>query len=206
MHKSSFDKMRSFQEKYLNRFRDEKIRILDLGSQDVNGSYKPLFKNKKWEYTGADMAKGANVDLVLPDAYDWKGIESGYFDVVISGQVFEHVEFYWVTMIEIARVLKENGLCCIIAPSGGPEHKYPVDCWRFYPDGFRALARFSCLEALEAYTQWEPSGLDDGSDIWRDTVLIARKPVLSMKARLMFRLCNRMLKFYAGWDLRNIKE
>lgn len=198
MHKSSFEKMRVFTEEYLGHLKDEKLRILDLGSQDVNGSYRPLFNNKNWEYIGADMAEGANVDMVLPDAYDWKGIKPGYFDVVISGQVFEHVEFYWVTMLEIVRVLKDNGLCCIIAPSGGPEHKYPADCWRFYPDGFRALARFSRLEVLDAYTQWEPSGLDDGSDIWKDTVLIARKPVLSRKARLMLRLRRRMSKFMFG--------
>ena len=29
------------------------------------------------------------------------------------------------------------------APSRGPEHRYPNDCWRFYPDGYRALAKYA---------------------------------------------------------------
>jgi len=81
-------------------------------------------------------------------------------------------------MKEIARILKPGGLCCIIAPSGGPEHKYPVDCWRFFPDGLRALAHYVDLEVLEARRPEETKGLDPASDIWADTVLIARKPKL----------------------------
>ena len=75
-----------------------------------------------------DMTPGKNVDIVLPSPYRWRGIESNSVDVLISGQAFEHIEFFWITMLEIARVLKPGGLCCIIAPSGGAEHKYPVDC------------------------------------------------------------------------------
>jgi hypothetical protein len=29
----------------------------------------------------------------------------------------------------------------LIAPSKGPEHQFSVDCWRFYPGGYRALAK-----------------------------------------------------------------
>ncbi len=54
---------------------------------------------------------------------------------------FEHTEFFWLTMREMKHALKPGGLCCIIAPSAGPEHQYPVDCWRVYPDGLRAAAR-----------------------------------------------------------------
>ena len=95
---------------------------------------------------------------------------------MISGQAFEHIEFFWLTMLEISRVLKPEGLCCLIAPSSGPEHRYPVDCWRFYPDGFAALARFTSLKVLEVYSQDGPTGYQDGSDMWQDTVLVCRKP------------------------------
>ena len=93
-----------------------------------------------------DLSEGENVDLVLSDPYSWSEIRSSSVDVFVSGQAFEHIEFFWQTMLEIARALKPGGLCCIIAPSGGPEHKYPLDCWRFYPDGFRALARYAGLD------------------------------------------------------------
>lgn len=180
MHTSSMDKMRAFRDKYLAEKRDQEISILDIGSQEVhiNGSYKPLFSDEsKWKYQGCDMVAGNNVDIVLTDPYNWSQIPSNSADVVISGQAFEHIEYFWITMMEIARVLKPGGYVCIIAPSSGYEHRYPVDCWRFYPDGFSALARYARLNPLESYTQWEDSPLyDDHTNCWHDSALIAQKP------------------------------
>jgi hypothetical protein len=79
-------------------------------------------------------------------------------------------------MLEVARVLKPGGICCILAPSSGPEHRYPTDCWRFYPDGMTSLAHFAQLEVIEATTQWEDKGYADGSDWWHDSMLVCRKP------------------------------
>jgi SAM-dependent methyltransferase len=176
MHLSSLEKMEKFCSKYLAEKRSESLQVLDLGSQDVNGSYKQFFDVPSWRYVGMDMYPGKNVDIVLKDPYDWGEIATGSVDVLISGQAFEHIEFFWITMQEIARVLKPNGLCCIIAPAGGYEHRYPLDCWRFYPDGFSALARFAKLHVEEVYTQWDSAPYADGSEIWKDSVLIARKP------------------------------
>ena len=92
--------------------------------------------------------------------------------------VHEHVSQPWAAILEVARVLAPGGLCCIIAPSSGPEHRYPVDCWRFYPDGFVALAALAELEVLQAVTQWEDAGYLDGSNAWHYSVLIARRPTL----------------------------
>jgi SAM-dependent methyltransferase len=179
MHQSSFEKMRAFRVKYLEPLADRPLAILDVGSLDVNGSYRPLFDGPRWTYTGADVAAGPNVDLVLTAPYRWRQLRAESFDVVVSGQAFEHIEYIWLTILEIARVLKPGGLCCLLAPSAGVEHRYPVDCWRFYPDGFRALARWARLEVLEAATQWDSHGYPDGSDQWHDTLLVARKPVYS---------------------------
>ena len=175
MHQSSLDKMLAFRKRYLAGREDEPLSILDLGSMDVNGSYRVFFGEPRWTYRGIDLAAGPNVDVVLDDPYHWREVKSGSADVVISGQAFEHIEFFWLTMLEIARVMKPGGLCCLIAPSGGPEHRYPVDCWRFLPDGFRALARFASLEVLEVYSQNGATGYSDGSDMWQDTVLVCRK-------------------------------
>jgi len=179
MHISSYKKMEDFCDRHLKSLMNEKLNIYDLGSQDVNGSYRKLFNYPSWRYVGIDMAQGANVDIVLKTPYHWKEVASESVDVLISGQAFEHIEFFWITLLEIERVLKPGALCCILAPSSGPEHKYPVDCWRFYPDGMRALARFSCLEPLDISTQWEDEGHLDGSDWWHDSMLICVKPVAS---------------------------
>lgn len=190
MHKSSLDKMQKFVEKYLDKYKDQQLFILDLGSQDINGTYKQLFVHPKWHYEGADIALGKNVDIVLKDMYYWKEIKSSSYDVVITGQTFEHIEFFWITILEITRILKPGGLCCIIAPSSGIEHKYPLDCWRFYPDGFKALCKYSGLQELEVYTQWDPEGYDDGSDNWKDSVLIGQKPKYSFIKNLSLHIRN----------------
>ncbi|MCP4108119.1 MAG: methyltransferase domain-containing protein [Desulfobacteraceae bacterium] len=178
MHLSSLDKMKLFRRNYLSGKENTRLKIIDLGSMEIGGTYRPIFDEEKWKYTGLDLMPGKNVDIVLSDPYNWLEIESDSADVFISGQTFEHIEYFWKTMLEIARVMKPGALCCIVAPSSGPEHKYPLDCWRFYPDGFKALARYTKLEVLEANTQWNPAGYSDGSDMWADTVLVAKKPNL----------------------------
>jgi SAM-dependent methyltransferase len=121
---------------------------------------------------------GPNVDVVAGRVFDWP-INDGEFDLVISGQAFEHISFFWATMIEIARVLRPSGHAILLAPSRGPQHRFPADCWRFYPDGFKALASWSGLELTCVTNPWKrDSRLDDASMArWGDTGGVFRKPV-----------------------------
>lgn len=199
MHQSSYEKMAAFREKYLVEKAGASLTILDLGAKDVNGSYKPIFDLPSWKYQGVDLEPGNNVDFVLRDVYNWRDIPTGSVDVFISGQAFEHIEYFWLTMLEVARVLKPGGLCCIIAPAGGYEHRYPVDCWRFYPDGFTAMARFASLEVLEVSTQWEAQGYSlDESDLWKDSLLIARKPTRGVIESIKLAVKHRILQWALG--------
>ena len=169
--------MKWFVDNYASKINKDKVRILDVGSYDVNGSYKHLFLDGKYEYFGLDMEKGPNVDITLNHPYNWNEIETDAFDIVISGQAFEHAEFFWVTMSEMTRVLRKDGLLCVIAPNGFGEHRYPVDCYRFFTDGMTALARYVCLEILHAHTNCAPKLGTSGwySETKADAVLIAKK-------------------------------
>lgn len=170
--------MAAFRRDYLASRTNEALVIVDVGSQDLNGSYRPLFAQPPWRYIGVDVTQAANVEVILHDPYNWVELEEGSADVIIAGQTFEHTEYVWESMRQIARTLKPGGLTCIIVPSAGHEHRFPVDCWRIYPDGLRALARFANLEVLEAWTQWEDlPQYDNESNKWHDSVLVARKPV-----------------------------
>lgn len=200
MHESSYNNMKKFTEKYLKEYENRELRILDIGSQDVNGTYKPLFDNPKWSYFGCDMIEGDNVDIVLKDIYNWGEIKSNSFDIVISGQAFEHIEYTWVTMLEISRVLKDEGMACIIAPSGGYEHRYPLDCWRFYPDGFNTLAKYSGLNTLEVYTQWDKENFPDLDETWKDTVLICKKPTMRLRRKIKFGIKNKLTKIISSLE------
>ena len=94
-------------------------RVIDLGSQDLNGSYRHLFDPARWEYIGIDMAEGNNVDITLKDPYHWAEVASECADCVISGQAFEHTEYFWLSMGEIARVMRPGGRWGLLAPAAG---------------------------------------------------------------------------------------
>jgi len=160
MHESSKNLMKQFVDKYLKDFKCGAV--LDVGSYDVNGTYKDLF-DERFKYTGLDIESGPNVDIVLPSPYDWSGI-SIMFDVVVSGQAFEHIPFWWLTLKYMAKVLTPGGLMAIIVPRHAKPHRHPVDCYRFLEGGMAAMAQyvgFQCLESIER-------GID--------SMLIARKP------------------------------
>lgn len=185
MHQSSYRNMTAFRDRYLAGREKENLVVADLGSYDVNGSYRPLFTGTAWRYLGLDVAPGPNVDIVLQDPYHWSELKSDAVDVVISGQALEHIEYFWLTLLEISRVLKPGGLCCLVAPSGGPEHRFPVDCWRFYRDGMEALGSWAGFEVLEAFTNPEGGNEadDDDSHLWRDSVVVARQPAKPLARR-----------------------
>lgn len=156
-----------------------KLSVLDVGSCDVEGgSYRQLFAPEKFDYAGLDLAEGPNVDIVPAFPYFWPEVSSDSYDVVISGQAFEHMEFFWLAALEMARVLKPGGLMCVIAPRGFGRHRYPVDCYRFDADGMTAIARWCSLIPLHATTDMAPP---DAGDKWHiedceDSMLVARKP------------------------------
>ena len=127
---------------------------------------------------------GRNVDLVMEQPYSVP-IPTGSTDVVISGQVFEHIPFMWASFMELARILRPGGLIFITVPSRGHRHDV-YDCWRIYPDGMRALAAVAKLDLLEARTDFPPTDenrrfvyaqIDQEDAYWGDTVGVFRKPV-----------------------------
>ena len=172
MHESSYAKMGAFVTHYLSDKAEANLNIVDIGARSVLGhqTYRDLFNRSTWQFHGLDIEAGHNVDIIVSDPYCWIEIEPASFDVAISGQALEHVEFPWKTFAEIFRVLKPGGLFCLIVPSSGEEHRYPVDCWRYYPDSMRALAKDSGFNVVEVFT-------DFGFGNWQDTFAVFQKPV-----------------------------
>lgn len=121
--------------------------------------YREIWEAAGWTYTGVDLVAGKNVDVVLDDPFDFP-FPDGRFDAVISGQMLEHNEMFWLSFLEMNRVLRPGGLMVHIAPSRGPEHRAPQDCWRFYRDGMTALARWSGFEVIEATTDFLQTEMD----------------------------------------------
>ena len=171
MHPTAMRNCKSFFDTYASSFGNGG-KIIEIGSQDVNGSLRqvapPIF-----EYIGADFVSGKGVDIVLDDPYVLP-FESNSADIILSSSCFEHSEMFWLVFLEIMRVLKPKGLFYLNVPSNGLVHRYPVDCWRFYPDSGRALlawAKRSSINAamLESYTSAQQEG------IWNDFVAVFLK-------------------------------
>lgn len=144
----------------------ERVVVLDVGSYDVNGTYRPLVESLGWGYVGLDVAKGPNVDIVASDPYRFP-IGDGAYDVVISGSTMEHVEAIWLWVPELVRVLRPGGLLAIVTHWQFPEHRYPVDCWRIMADGMRYL--FDQTGQLEHYVIEYASQWDIAAAAWKVT-------------------------------------
>jgi SAM-dependent methyltransferase len=167
--------------------KDRKYQVLDFGSfinvgQRLN--HRMLFDGYDATITGVDIQAGNNVDRQMPKPYKIP-LRSRSQDVVLSGQVFEHIPFPFASMLEIARVLKPGGLFFLTVPSRGHRHS-TYDLWRYYPDSMRALAAYAGLELLEAHTDFPPR-LDGGNrhdyaridhefHYWGDTLGVFRRP------------------------------
>ena len=171
MHANSYSKMQWFRNTYLSASKN--LEILDIGSLDAKGdfNYSIIFDEKNWNYTGLDIENGNNVDIVVTDIYNWFELEDNTYDVIISGQFFEHLEFFWLTMSQIERVLKPGGYVCIIVPSNGPKHGGDLlNCYRFCEDGLRALAKYVDLNVVHV-------SVDERKEAnpWNDACLVAQK-------------------------------
>jgi len=124
--------------------------VLDVGGADINGSYREVFPDPPFRYRVADIAPGPGIDIVLGDPYRIPLPECSV-DVVISGQALEHIEFFWRTFAEMVRIVRRDGYIFLILPSAGPIHRYPVDCYRFLPDAYDALAKFAGCSRVESW-------------------------------------------------------
>ena len=140
-------------------------RVLEQGSGGVS-DYRNMF-TPEFEYSDYELENGSPV-LTLP-------YESETFDVVISNSVFEHDTMFWLSFNELIRVLKPDGLLFITTPSNGPFHRYPVDCWRFYPDSAGALVNwarhcgYANVQLVESFTT------EKYNDYWCDYVMVIIK-------------------------------
>lgn len=133
------------------------LRVLEIGPSGSPTMYQKIIDNPtlKWhtidfensEYIGEAKS---SLTYVLQNPYKFP-VESDSYDIVISGQVIEHVGKIWEWTNEIKRVLKNGGLMITINPVSWPYHEAPIDCWRIFPEGIKALASENNLSVIECF-------------------------------------------------------
>ena len=143
------------------------LKIVDIGSQDINGSLRSVAPMNN-DYIGVDFVEGKGVDEILSDPYALP-FEDSSIDVIVSSSCYEHSEFFWLSFNEALRVLKPTGLLYINVPSNGAYHRYPVDCWRFYPDSGVALQNWGNRSGYECALLESFIGVRK-NDIWHDFI------------------------------------
>jgi SAM-dependent methyltransferase len=153
---------RSLMRDVIARFCFEDRTVVDMGSYDVNGTYRDLVPGK---YIGVDIILGPNVDVIV-GSEEWDDLKD--VDAVISGQTIEHVADIPKFMGDIYSILKPGGYLCIIAPSEGPAHDYPIWVGNFPEERLTEVMSAGGFEILEISTNpIEP---------WKLVTCVARKP------------------------------
>jgi Methyltransferase domain len=104
MHSSSFENMRTCYRRFIESgplASASNVVVLDIGGADVNGSYREIFDQSQFTYIGADLAAGEGVSIILEDPYKLP-LDDATIDIVLSGQMLEHCEFFWLSFAEMA--------------------------------------------------------------------------------------------------------
>ena len=145
-------------ERYAAPYFADASRVLEIGPDRVPSTYWELAGRRPSEWHTADLQAaletgGSDRWAGAPSAFTY-AMESEYqlpvedeaYDIVLSGQVMEHVRRIWRWMPELTRVCRAGGHVITISPVSWPYHEVPLDCWRVYPEGMRALSEEAGLE------------------------------------------------------------
>jgi SAM-dependent methyltransferase len=205
MHPSQYKHTQRAIASYLSK--DRHIDVLDLGSATSPGqttTNRQLLEGLDHSYLGVDVRDGNNVDQVMRRPYSIP-VPARSKDLVLSCSVFEHIPYFWASMLEVARVLRSGGIFIFTAPSRGHKHTV-IDCWRYYPDGIRAMAAATHLELLEVHTHYPPlnekrrhdySKIDSVNHYWGDTVAVFKRPE---RYPLRMKIIRPIVRYWANWS------
>jgi len=143
-----------------------------------SGGYHGLLKTW-WEYFGLKGAglligeegeSGKQVKKAFEETYNVKAYSVGLsnadilwditrefhekreYDWIICQATLEHVTDPVAAIKNLATVLKSGGRIYLhTAGIEFPIHRYPLDCYRFLPDGLRAMAQLAHLDIDDLY-------------------------------------------------------
>jgi len=126
-------------EKYALGYFSDGIRVLEIGPAGIPSPYQKMVNNPSITWHTLDLYHSyEGITYVSDKEYDYP-IDTGSYDIIVSGQVIEHVKKIWLWITELKRIAKRNGSIIIVNPVSWPYHAFPFDCWRIFPDGMRAL-------------------------------------------------------------------
>lgn len=137
-------------------------KVLEIGPDRNPSTFK-----QRLSWTGVwdtlDLHTYAQPTYVAADPYLFP-IRDRSYDIVFNAQVIEHVPCIWRWMPELSRVCRREGTVITINPVSWEYHTAPVDCWRIYPDGMKALYQYAnmrtVLSVFESLDSEHPDVID----------------------------------------------
>ena len=92
-----------------------------------------------YTYRNLDLVTGHDERTIVGDITACPEIKDGYYDVVVSVDVFEHIDRPWLAAAEITRILAPGGVAYTSTLFSWRYHPCPIDFWRFTPDALAFL-------------------------------------------------------------------
>ncbi len=186
MHNNSMQLFNKFALEYF----DQKRSVLEIGPDKNPSTLKTLVGDRNSLWSTLDVSDWLAATTYIAESMYSFPIEDDAFDIVVSANVIEHVQNIWKWMDELARICTPGGYIITINPVSWPYHEAPVDCWRIYPEGMKALSENAGLNVvlstwksveLEETFQWLPERFKTTSKLQE------LRPLLVLAARTMKR-------------------
>jgi SAM-dependent methyltransferase len=146
--------------KYALPYFKDGMKVLEIGAEGITNFCKIVNnQNITWHTLEIDLTNTEAIfeknHIISCNEYSYP-LDTESYDIVLSGNVIEHVKNIWKWSQELNRIVKKQGFLITINPVSWPFHEAPVDCWRIYPEGAKALfedagfsilhTSFECLE------------------------------------------------------------
>lgn len=139
-------------EKYAKQYFRPGLRVLEIGPDGVPSTYQTIVNDSAVAWHTLDIRNDPSLTYHAASEYEFP-VESESYDIVLSGQVLEHVRQVWVWVRELGRVCRTGGLVITVNPVSWPYHEAPIDCWRVFPEGMKGLYEWASLTVR--LSRWE---------------------------------------------------
>lgn len=108
MHKEQIEFCKRIKNRFPEKFQD--VNVLDVGSLDINGNNRYLFKN--CNCIGLDIVGGKNVDYIEP-IHKFETVTR--FNTIICTEMLEHDKYIYLSIKKMIELLSPGGLLLITA-------------------------------------------------------------------------------------------
>ena len=110
--------------------------VLEVGGRGF--PREKVFDPERFTYLDLDLAD-TGPGTVIGDITGCPEIPDDSYDVVLSVDVFEHIDKPWLAGEEIVRILRPGGLVYTSTLFSWRYHPCPIDYWRYTPEALESL-------------------------------------------------------------------